>query len=56
MSADDLLKLFSSAAFPSAVAIFVLWRLDRRLVEIAQTVHELALELARIRTGTTLPR
>jgi hypothetical protein len=42
MSAADVVTLFRELGFPAAVAIFVLWRLEARLKEIADKLGTVA--------------
>lgn len=46
MTIDDTIKLFNTIAFPSAVAVYVLWRLEMRLMEIKEAITALTVALA----------
>jgi len=46
MTADEMVKLFRELGFPAAVAIFVLWRVEARLVEIKDALIDLRIAFA----------
>lgn len=46
---DELTKLLRDVVFPAAVAIFVLWRLDRTLHEILVALLGLGEKIDRLR-------
>jgi len=46
MSGAEVVTLFRELGFPAAVAIFVLWRLDSRLKEIAEKLVAVHLAMA----------
>jgi len=47
MTVDELVRLVTTVGFPSAVTIYVLVRLERRMEALTQALHELRVCLAR---------
>ena len=42
---DDIIKLVQQVGFPIAVAIFLLWRYDKRLGDMVACLNEIKLAL-----------
>ena len=45
---DDMLKAFSQLGFPAAVAVYLLVRFEKRLVELTAAIQKVAIVCERI--------